>query len=140
MRQAQKLANILQSRAVDYCNVINDQIVANVIMVRYNRDMNGYIPSLHILRHSKLGRSIGCGCKYCLTLQRYVSSRLILHRLKKQRYWDFLQPPYDTIKKLNDAILKQNKYCFNLRNDLVVTGSAMKVPSSVKKRKKYERS
>ena len=131
----------LKERAVDYCNAINPQIVAGAIITHYTRIEGNFIPDTHSLRKDKLGgRTSGCGCDYCTTLHKYVRARLVLHHLKNQLYKDYFYPPLNTLESLNQAIDKQYNYCLKLRHKLVKLGETMKVPNSIKRKKKYEKS
>lgn len=130
--------SVLHKRAIEYANLINESILEDAIVVNFLRTENAFTPQGHSIDRKLNGRTNGCGCKYCRTLYVYVQARIGLHRLKKHLYNDNSACMLST-DKLLEAISRQEKYCLDVRKELVKMGENMQVPNAVKRRAKYER-
>ena len=62
--------------------------------------------------HKVIGRDLGCGCDYCLALAKYVSQKIIEHRLRK-RFDSWWYEPYSHADEQSALRLAREKWKYH---------------------------
>jgi hypothetical protein len=133
-----KYVEIFRKRAIEYADLINLKIAENAMITVYKRIEGNFDQEQHEHRVDKTCRTNGCHCDYCVAMNRYVRSKLVLHSLKRQLWRDEILGPYITLESLLRAIEEQEKHCKRLRGRAVKIAQDMQIPNSIKRKTKYE--
>ena len=128
--------NTIKLRVKEYCDLNNSIPMTRAYVVNFHRGQVQFNVLRHMREADKSGNETGCGCEYCVTLQRYAGARKFLHRLYKQLYYEdnYQIGPLTTLEDSYKKIEKQEDYCVELRNKLVTLGENLEIPKSVKRK------
>lgn len=61
-----------------------DELIAEVISQLYTASVLKFDLQRHNIYQDKSGNTIGCGCIYCITLNRYANLKKLIHRINKR--------------------------------------------------------
>lgn len=65
-------------------NISPDELIAEVISQLYTASVLNFDLQSHKIHQDKSGNTIGCGCTYCITLNRYANLKKLIHRINSR--------------------------------------------------------
>ena len=128
------VVHVIRKRAIEYANLHNNIPFVRALVIKFHREDEHFDLQFHLTHFDKKGETRGCGCKYCLTLFKYVETIKSKHRLNKKLEREDDIGPLASHIFIHNAIAKLGEIRKELREEMVILGETLKIPNTVKRK------
>ena len=128
------VVEVIRERVLEIANLRNDVPFIHAFVIKFRREDEYFDLQHHLTHFDKTGETRGCGCKYCLTLFKYVETIRSKHRLNKKLEREDDIGPLASHIFIHNTVAKLSETHKELREKMVILSETLEIPNTVKRK------